>query len=76
MNQTQGSESMTNQFTAIIERDRGWFVAHCVEIPGVTGRGPTLDAAKESLTEAILLVLQRRAEQAGDEDEAGDPVLH
>ncbi len=67
------NQHTSNQFTAIIERDRGWFVAHCVEIPGAAGRGPTVDAAKESLAEAIVLVLQR---QAGDEEEVPVPILH
>lgn len=67
---------MSNQYTAVIEKDRGWFVAHCVEIPGIAGRGPTVDAAKESLTEAILLVLQRKAEQDGEEADTPTPVMH
>ena len=65
---------MKNQYTAIIEKDNGWFVAHCVEIPGASGRGPTLEAAKESLAEAIVLVLER-----DDEDTDAPPaeiVLH
>lgn len=55
---------MKTQYTAIVEKDRGWYVAHCVEIPGTAGRGPTLESAKESLAEAIVLVLERREEGA------------
>lgn len=65
---------MKNQYTAIIERDNGWFVAHCVEIPGASGRGPTLEAAKESLAEAIVLVLER--DEAEGEEPAAETLLH
>jgi len=65
---------MKTQYTAIIEKDNGWFVAHCVEIPGASGRGPTLEAAKESLAEAIVLIMERDDEEA---EEAGpDVVIH
>ncbi len=30
---------MHNEFTAIIESDEEWFVAHCPEIPGANGQG-------------------------------------
>ena len=50
---------MDGEYTAIVERDRDWYVMHCVEIRA-SGYGPTLEAAKESLTEAILLELERR----------------
>jgi predicted RNase H-like HicB family nuclease len=65
---------MKTQYTAIIERDNGWFVAHCVEIPGASGRGPTLEAAKESLAEAIVLVLER--DDTEGEERPEDVVLH
>ncbi|MEW6488883.1 MAG: type II toxin-antitoxin system HicB family antitoxin [Thermodesulfobacteriota bacterium] len=51
---------MKTQYTAIVEKDRGWYVAHCLEIPGTAGRGPTLESAKESLAEAIVLALERQ----------------
>jgi predicted RNase H-like HicB family nuclease len=63
---------MKTQYTAIVERDRGWYVAHCVEIPGTAGRGPTLESAKESLAEAIVLALER---QEGGETPAPE-TLH
>lgn len=42
-------------------------VAHCIEIPGASGRGPAEDVARQGPAEAIVLVLSRRS--AG-EDEA------
>ena len=44
---------MHNEFTAIIEQDGPWYIASCLEIPGVNGQGHTPDEARESLAEAI-----------------------
>lgn len=30
---------MQNEFTGLVERDGGWFIADCPEIPGATGQG-------------------------------------
>ena len=51
---------MHNEFTAVIERDGEWFVAYCPEVPGANGQGRTKDDAKESLAEAIALILADR----------------
>jgi predicted RNase H-like HicB family nuclease len=55
---------MRNEFTAIIERDGEWFVAYCPEIPGANGQGHTKDEARESLAQAIGLILEDRREDA------------
>jgi len=54
--------SMSNEFTAVIEQDGEWYVAYCPEIPGANGQGRTVDEARESLAEAIALILQDRRE--------------
>jgi predicted RNase H-like HicB family nuclease len=46
-----------NEFTAIIERDGEWFVAHCPELPEANGQGRTANEAKTDLRAAIELVL-------------------
>jgi predicted RNase H-like HicB family nuclease len=51
---------MHNEFTAVIERDQDWFVAYCPEVSGANGQGRTKDEAKESLAEAIALILEDR----------------
>ncbi len=51
-----------NEFTAVIERDEDWFVAHCLEIPGAHGQGKTREDVLENLAEAILLHLEMRRE--------------
>lgn len=54
---------MQNEFTAIFERDEEWTVAYCPEIPGANGRRRTKDEARESLAQAIALVLEDRREE-------------
>jgi predicted RNase H-like HicB family nuclease len=51
-----------NEFTAIIEQDDDWYIAYCLEIPGANGQGRTSDEARESLVEAIALILADRRE--------------
>lgn len=53
---------MRNEFTAVIERDGDWFIAYCPEIPGANGQGRTKEEAKQSLSEAVALVLEDRRE--------------
>jgi predicted RNase H-like HicB family nuclease len=53
-----------NEFTAIIEKDGDWFIAYCPEIPGANGQGRTREEARDSLAEAISLILADRREDA------------
>jgi predicted RNase H-like HicB family nuclease len=53
-----------NEFTAIIERDEKWYIGYCPEIPGANGQGETVEECKQSLAEAISLILQDRREDA------------
>ncbi len=55
---------MANEFTAIIEHDGDWYIAYCAEIPGANGQGHTKEEARESLAEAIKLILEDRREDA------------
>ena len=55
---------MTNEFTAIIERDGEWFVAFCAEIPGANGQGRTKAECLASLGDAIELILSDRRKDA------------
>ena len=58
---------MRNEFTALIERDGEWFIAYCPEIPGANGQGHTKEEARQSLAEAIALILEdRRADALHD----------
>lgn len=51
---------MHNEFTAIIEKDSGWYVGYCPEIPGANGQGRTVKKCRENLAEAIALILEDR----------------
>ena len=53
---------MKHEFTAVIERDGDWFIAYGPEIPGANGQGRTKEEARESLAEAIALILKDRRE--------------
>jgi predicted RNase H-like HicB family nuclease len=55
---------MHNEFTAVFERDGEWYIAYCPEIPGANGQGRTKKEARESLAEAIALILADRREDA------------
>jgi len=55
---------MESKFTAIIEKDREWYIAYCPEIPGANGQGKTVEEAKESLAAAISLILEDRLQDA------------
>ncbi len=68
---------MTNQFTAVIERDGDWFIAFCPELPGANGQGRTKEECLESLKEAIALILVDRREDAlrGVPDDAIQEII-
>lgn len=53
---------MRNEFVAVYERDGDWFVAYSPEIPGANGQGRTKEEARESLADAIALILSDRLE--------------
>ena len=54
---------MHHEFTAVYERDDDWRVACCPEVPGANGQGRTKDEARESLAEAIRLILEVRRDE-------------
>ena len=55
---------MTNEFTAIYERDGDWIIGYCPEVPGANGQGRTKEDCRESLTAAIALILEDQREDA------------
>ena len=54
---------MHNEFTAVFERDDDWYIAYSPEIPGANGQGRTKEQARQSLIDAIALILQDRREE-------------
>ena len=53
---------MHNEFTAVFEKDGDWFIGYRPEIPGANGQGRSLEQCRESLRDAILLILEDRRE--------------
>ncbi len=53
---------MRNEFTAIIEKEAGWYIGYCPEIPGANGQGRTIKQCRKSLAQAIALILEDRRE--------------
>lgn len=55
--------AMRNEFTAVYEQDGEWIVACCPEVPGANGQGRTKEEARQSLIEAIELILEDGREE-------------
>jgi predicted RNase H-like HicB family nuclease len=55
---------MLGSFMAIFEKGDKYYIGYCPEVPGANGQGETLEECRESLKEAIRLVLQDRIEDA------------
>lgn len=69
---------MKGEFTAIIEQaPEGGYWAICPEVPGANGQGDTVEGAKNSLRDAIRLILEDRVEDVrrGLPDDAIETVV-
>jgi predicted RNase H-like HicB family nuclease len=53
-----------NEFTAIVEQDGPWYIAHCAEVPGANGQGATREECLANLRAAITLVLEHRRKES------------
>ena len=54
---------MKGEYTAIIEKaPEGGYWAICPEVPGANGQGENIEEAKQSLREAIRLIMKDRLE--------------
>ncbi len=55
---------MENSFTAVFEKVDDWYIGFVQELPGANVQERTLEAARESLQEAIELILLSNRELA------------
>lgn len=55
---------MLAHFTGIYEKGEKYYIGYCPEVPGANGQGETIEECRESLKEAIKLILQDRLEDA------------
>jgi predicted RNase H-like HicB family nuclease len=65
---------MSKRFTAVITKEKKWYVARCVEL-GVVSQGKTIEKAQANLKEAVELYI----ESFGVEDlpeSVGEVVLY
>ena len=59
-----------DKFTAVFEKDGGWWVGYVEELPGANTQGSTLDEARENLKDAVQELLAARREALGEEGNA------
>jgi len=52
------------EFTAVFEQDGDWWIGWVEELPGANTQERTLEEARESLKEAVQLVLEANREYA------------
>lgn len=55
---------MQNSFTAVFEKIDDWYIGYVQELPGANVQEKTLEEARESLREAIELILISNRELA------------
>ncbi len=61
---TRRTTKMTRaRFTAVYEKGDKYYIGYCPEVPGANGQGKTLAECRESLKEAIKLILLDRREE-------------
>ncbi|MDD5092515.1 MAG: type II toxin-antitoxin system HicB family antitoxin [Candidatus Wallbacteria bacterium] len=53
---------MMEKFNAIFQQDGKWWIGFVEELPGANGQGRTMEEARESLKEAIQLILEANRE--------------
>lgn len=53
---------MHNEFTAVFEKEGEWYIGYCPEIPGANGQGHSIEECRDSLAQAISLILEDRRE--------------
>ena len=62
------------QFTAVYEQDGDWWIGHVEELPGANAQERTLDEVRESLKEAVHLIIEANREISRRSAE-GRPVI-
>ncbi len=61
-------------FSAVYQREGEWWTGFVEELPGANAQGQTLAEARESLREAVELILEANRELTRREFEGGDVV--
>ena len=67
-------DEIPSPFTAVFERDGEWWIGYVEELPGANAQGESLQQCRESLREAVSLVLEANRELTRREFEGGEVV--
>jgi predicted RNase H-like HicB family nuclease len=63
------------RFMAVFERDEdGWWVASCLEVPEAIAQDKTIEEARETLKDAVNLMLEVRREDAEKQREGREMI--
>lgn len=65
---------MENTFTGVFEKIEDWYIGYVQELPGANVQEKTLEEARESLREAIELILKSNRELAEKELSGKDVI--
>ena len=66
--------AMENRYTGVFEQVGDWWIGHVEELPGCNVQERSLDEARESLKEAVQLIVQANRELARRESEGHEVV--
>jgi transcriptional regulator with XRE-family HTH domain len=72
-NDKEAGENM-GAFTAVYQREGDWWIGYVEELPGANAQGGTLGETRESLREAVDLILEANRELTRREFEGEDVV--
>jgi transcriptional regulator with XRE-family HTH domain len=67
-------ETLPGPFTAVFERDGEWWIGYVEELPGANAQGESLEECRESLREAVSLILEANRELTRREFEGSKVV--
>ena len=65
---------MDARYTAVFERHGDWWIGYTEELPGANAQERTLEEARESLREAVQLILEVNREIAVERRSGGEVV--
>ena len=54
---------MIGRFSAVYEKGEKYWIGYCPKVPGANGQGESLEECRESLKEAVKLILEDRLEE-------------
>jgi predicted RNase H-like HicB family nuclease len=58
---------MSYNFTAYFQQDGDYYIGFCPEVAGANGQGKTIDECRESLQEAVKMILDIQFEENLDQ---------